>query len=936
MRRIPAATLHTLAFLLVFLLLAALAWQAKRMQETLLHANRSVSHSLEVITVLKAILSSLQDVETGERGFVITGQPIYLDPYLKALERLAGERRRLDELLAPLDAASAERLARLDQRIAERLQIAAGNIESRRQTDLPRAAAQLAVAGGRQTMDQLRGLLGELEAHERRRLAREHGELERHLARGHWQAQFGGLLLAVLFFAALLAISRSLRIRQRLASQAQAGEARLRALLQAIPDRLYEMAPERPPRQLTRRAAGAADAPLEAVLQAAAREAQADLMHSLHWQDAEQREFEIRVVPAGAGVHLAIVREVTETLRARRRLRDQQVFLRSVVDADENLIFVRDAEGRFLLCNQAFAQLLDLRPAQVEGRLPRDLADAGRLDGLLAGDDALLGGAPELRRDELLVEDTGGRERWLQLLKRPLHLSDGSRQILAVAVDISVRRQIERLKAEFISTVSHELRTPLTAIRSALGMLSGSLLEQMPADLRPLLAIAQRNSERLVRLINDILDMEKLEAGGLEFHWTVGPLQPLLSQALENTEPYARDYGVHLALEVLEDAPVRLDTDRFAQIMANLLSNAIKHSPPGSEVRVTLARHGEQLEVAVSDRGSGIPLAFQPRVFERFAQADASDARRRGGTGLGLAITRSLVQHLGGAIGFASQPGHGSRFFVRLPLAAPAPPSPRQARRRPLILVLEAEPAAAASLAELLEAHGYATLVAHSAAQARERLAQNAVQALTLSPQLPDEDALAFLAGLRQQPALAHLPVLVVSLQAPGGEPGERLAGNALGLVDWLDAPLDQQRLLSAVHSGLGQGQPLRILHVEDDPDLRRLVARLLQGSAVELHGAGSLAEARAALTRRRHGLVILDLGLPDGDGGELLPELAAARPPTPVVIFSARDPQRADSELVLRQLVKSRHDSEDLAALIRDYLKHWPASHNRPAKEPR
>ncbi|WP_299310579.1 HAMP domain-containing sensor histidine kinase, partial [uncultured Halomonas sp.] len=232
--------------------------------------------------------------------------------------------------------------------------------------------------------------------------------------------------------------------------------------------------------------------------------------------------------------------------------------------------------------------------------------------------------------------------------------------------------------AEFVSTVSHELRTPLTAIRGALGMLAQGMAGPLPEDARSLVTVADKNGGRLSRLIDDILDMEKLEAGQLVMQPTRLSLAELVAQAIADNGAFAESFQVRFAWHgpLPADGQVMVDPDRFAQVMANLLSNAIKHSPAGGEVRVEVGSRThagrEGLEVAVVDRGQGIPLAFQPRVFERFAQADGSDRRRTGGTGLGLAITRRLVVMMQGQIDFVSVPGEGTRFRVWLP-RAPAP-----------------------------------------------------------------------------------------------------------------------------------------------------------------------------------------------------------------------------------------------------------------------
>jgi signal transduction histidine kinase len=230
----------------------------------------------------------------------------------------------------------------------------------------------------------------------------------------------------------------------------------------------------------------------------------------------------------------------------------------------------------------------------------------------------------------------------------------------------------ERLKDEFVSTVSHELRTPLTSIRGSLSLLSGGVAGPLAPPVAELVGIAHKNSERLLRLINDILDLDKVESGKLDLHQEPAELAPLLVQAVEAHRGYADEYGV--CMEAVLEAPgarARVDADRLGQVLANLLSNAIKFSPRGERVTVRLSRQGPGLRVGVEDRGPGVPEAFRARIFQKFAQADGSDARRRNGTGLGLSIARALVERQGGTLDFASAPGAGTTFWFDLPECPP-------------------------------------------------------------------------------------------------------------------------------------------------------------------------------------------------------------------------------------------------------------------------
>ncbi|WP_043526391.1 ATP-binding protein [Litchfieldella xinjiangensis] len=677
MPRIPDTTWHNLAFILAFVMLIGLGWQAARTQQALLEANQAVTGSLELISAVQNVLSTVQDVETGERGYVITGEVTYLRPYHQALTRLPEDSQSLQRLLQQRGNIEPEWYARLEFLMLRRLSIAEANVAVRELEGREAASLRLLAAGGRQTMDQIRGQLGALEAKERSELARDNRRLERQVVRSRWLGGIGVATVILIFCAALWSVNRNLALRRKLAREAQQGEARVAALLRAVPDELFSIHPPDSVERLDRNAKPAAvPAGLKGeFLSRLAADDDRDRLHSFVWHDDHGNEFEVRMVPAGEATHLAIVRDVTERLRTRRRLLDQRTFLRSVVDADENLIFARDIQGRFQLTNIAFAEFLGLEPGQLEGKRPAELRSGHLLVPLLSGDSELLAGRPELRVPEVEVESARGEIRCLQLLKRPLTLSDGSRYLLAVAVDITQRREIEKVKAEFISTVSHELRTPLTAIRGAMGMLAQGMAGDFPREARPLIDIANKNSERLSRLINDILDIEKLESGRLDFNLQPMRLLPLVRQAIHDNDPYAATFGVSLELhEDPADGWVRVDADRLAQVMANLLSNACKFSPREGIVTLEVLEVNmagkPMLEVGVSDRGPGIPEAYHHRIFERFVQVDSSDRRRLGGTGLGLAITQTLMAEMDGEVGFTSESGQGTRFYVRFPCIA--------------------------------------------------------------------------------------------------------------------------------------------------------------------------------------------------------------------------------------------------------------------------
>lgn len=222
-----------------------------------------------------------------------------------------------------------------------------------------------------------------------------------------------------------------------------------------------------------------------------------------------------------------------------------------------------------------------------------------------------------------------------------------------------------RAKSEFLAVMSHELRTPLTSIKGALGLLSGGAVKDMPEKARRMLDIANDNSDRLIILINDILDIEKLLAGKTVFQHETVMVAELLRRAEASNQGYADQYDVSLAVELnaAEACSIIADESRLMQVLSNLISNAVKYSPKGGCVRITAERIDNKLRISIIDNGEGVPTEYRERIFTHFSQADSSDTREKGGTGLGLAISKEIIERQGGAIGFSSTPGRGATFY---------------------------------------------------------------------------------------------------------------------------------------------------------------------------------------------------------------------------------------------------------------------------------
>lgn len=329
-------------------------------------------------------------------------------------------------------------------------------------------------------------------------------------------------------------------------------------------------------------------------------------------------------------------------------------------------------EGRWLRVNDSVCRMLGYSEAEL---LTTDFQSLTHPDDLTAD----LELASRLRAGEIETYSLDKRyfHRSGRIVHASLHVSFvGDKPgrpgyFVSQIMDISQRVEMDRLKREFISTVSHELRTPLTSIAGSLGLMAGGVAGELPAAAQQLVEIAERNSCRLVRLIDDILYIDKAAAGQLRFERELQPLAPIVRQALEANREYAAGFNVDLELLAAQtDALVRVDRDRLIQVLTNLISNAAKFSPSGSSVSIEMKVRNGRVQVSVTDRGPGIPEAFRSRIFQQFAQADNPDIRNRGGTGLGLSIAKVFMERLGGTIDFTTAEGAGSTFSIYLPCEA--------------------------------------------------------------------------------------------------------------------------------------------------------------------------------------------------------------------------------------------------------------------------
>ena len=664
---------------------------------------REVVRSYETRAELQRLLSLHQDIETGQRGFVITGDERFLEPYkaaiahvgptLTALEGdLGADSVRRGDIVA-LRVASAQMRGFADRTIAQTRSGA-------------REDAQRLVAGaeGKTRMDRLRVLIADLSNGERIELARHTAAAEAVRIRLQRRSVVLETLLLLTLALAMLFIVRINASRELVLRRYADLAARQEAIFESAKDGMIVLNPS---------------GGIESLNPAAAK---------------------MFAYPA------------EELLRR-----------------DVNMLFEVAPERAQV---ETFLRRLKARRLEVAGEVQEFIGRRG-----------------------------DGTSFPLEVSISPFQLKAVT-QFLAVTRDISERREIEQMKGEFVATVSHELRTPLTSIAGSLGLIMGGAAGEVPRKALRMVEIAHANSARLVRLINDILDMEKIEAGRMELDIRPIHLATILTAALHANAGFAAEYGVHIELEPPpEGAAVLADEDRLMQVLTNLLSNAIKFSPRGEAVSVSVTRLERRFRISVADKGAGIADEFRSRIFTKFAQADSSDTRQKGGTGLGLSIVREIVEQLGGFVRFESSRGDGTVFHVDLPAAT---------------------------------------------------------------------------------------------------VPGARGAEIAVP-----DRPADELP---------------RILHVDDDPDMLRVLASAFDAWAV-VYSTPSVQEARSALRFNQFDAAILDIGMEDGSGLDLVPELRLRRVDVPIFVFTAQEVELNQLKGVDRALIKSRASLDQLAAEVMEVI---------------
>jgi signal transduction histidine kinase/DNA-binding response OmpR family regulator/CHASE3 domain sensor protein len=940
----PAGTAFRtlLPLLVVMLFFLGSGYLAGKNIQTIREGSALVIRSQETMTALSDVLSAVQDAETGQRGYLLTGDDSYLEPYRAALGLASTRLDAMEKALAD-DPAQQDRLKLLARRVQDKLDELRETIELRRTQGLEPALAVVTSNRGKAAMDDIRARLAAMGAIELDKRARRLEEMESAyntaLTSGSASAVLG--IVLTIFIAFLL--RRHTRARERDAwlqrgrlelATATGGDLDSGALARASLNFLARFTGAEAGMLFVPAAngfqqigaVGTASAPDGSDLQ---RDGGSLLGRAVD----EKRALVVADVPPGyftvaSGLgqaqprHLVIAPSIHEgevsgviELGFFGAVPAEVVELLELASGDM-AVALRSAAYRAKLSDLLAQTQRQSEALQVQSEELRvsneELEEQSR---------ALRGSQHELEEQQAELEQTNN-----QLFDQSQQLeSERDKLARANAAIVAESHKVQRAsqyKSEFLANMSHELRTPLNSALILSKLLGdnrdGNLSDEQVKFARTIYS----SGTDLLNLINEILDLSKIEAGHIDVHAERFGVEKLLADIAALLGPVASEKGLTLDVSMMADCPPVIESDRqrIEQILKNLMSNALKFTETGGvTVTASAARNG-RVAFSVTDSGIGIAPEQQARIFEAFQQADGSISRRYGGTGLGLSISQELARLLGGDITVESEPGKGSCFRLLVaarlaageraaaPVPAPAParaemPLPRPAMAqeprtagaagkagsngRGLILVVEDDIAFGQIVSDLAVEMGFRAQVAQTAGEALAAARAELPHAIVLDVGLPDQSGLSVLDVLKHDMRTRHIPIHVVSATDHSRK------ALSLGAVGYLGKPATRDELanvLLSLERRLSQ-RPRLVLVVEDDAVQLDAVRELLALADVETIGARSAAECLQALAQHTFDCMVLDLSLPDASGFELLEMLSEqsvdALPP--IIVYTGR-----------------------------------------------
>jgi CheY-like chemotaxis protein/signal transduction histidine kinase len=929
--------------------------------QALREGNERVMQTHRAIVALDQMLSIVQDVETGQRGFLLTNDDRYLEPYNSALHAVPMKLAEIGTLSGE-SPTQAPRIAKLKQHLDSKLAEMKETIELRRAQGLEPALAIVNSGRGKAEMDAIRNQLAELANEETRIRSERIAQMGSAQRTAVASSALSGALGLILTFAIGFLVRRATLARRR-QEWLQSGEVALATAM--LGDQSLEQLGNSVLESLagyTGAVAGAFFAgggalyrrtstygvpddsavpsqitPREGLLGQAAAEDRAMLVNDVPQGylafgstlgQAQPRHF--AMVPASLDGQVNSVFELGFLDPIEER---SFALLRAASKAIA--IAVRSASYRQqlrTLLDETQRQAEELQTQSEELRVSNEeLEEQGR---------ALKESQARLEQQHIELEQTNSQleEQTQQLEKQRDDLERINATVRTKARELE---QASRYKSDFLANMSHELRTPLNSSLILAKLLADNPDDNLTEEQVKYARTIQSSGNDLLTLINDILDLSKIEAGHVEIRPEVVAVERLAGNLRQLFEPVAADKKLDLVIDIAAGCPAEIETDpqRLEQVLKNLLSNACKFTEKG-EIRLIVDKTSDgQIAFAVSDTGIGISADQQSRVFEAFHQADGTISRKFGGTGLGLSISRQLARLLGGTIDIKSEEGKGSTFTVTIPavydpakvapredqpsapatVAPAASQTPRSAspavlRRvkddrnaladaKRVLLVVEDDDKFAAILRDISREMGFHALVAGTADEALSLAREFVPNAIILDVGLPDQSGLSVLDRLKRDDQTRHIPIHVVS----GQDHAE--TAFSLGAVGYEIKPVKREQLVEVLQKFEERlaKRAHRILIVEDDPVQREAVAQLLASDEVETVTAGTAAECVRLLGEQTFDCMVLDLTLPDASGYSLLETLSQegnyAFPP--VIVYTGKD-LSADDEQRLRRYSKS------------------------------
>jgi PAS domain S-box-containing protein len=605
-------------------------------------------------------------------------------------------------------------------------------------------------------------------------------------------------------------------------------------------------------------------------------------------------------------------RKQTETVTAE---------MAAIVDSSNDAIIGMTLDGVITTWNRSAEHIYGYGATEMVGQNILLLVPAGRpvevdvIAGMLAGDARTESfETSRSRKDGQLIN--------VSLTVSPIRDSEGrivgaSSVARDVTENVAIRAELIMANAElveanrhktlFLANMSHELRTPLNSILGFSELLIDPPADRFPPETRiRFLNQIHTSGQHLLALINDLLDISKVEAGQMELRLKTVSVSELVNQVASTVEPLAAQKHIHLELDVARAGELHADEAKVKQMILNLVSNAIKFTPDGGTVTITAYRIAGHMEIAVIDTGIGIGEQDLPRMFKEFQQVDSGVNRTQKGTGLGLALTRNLARLHGGDVRVVSTLGKGSRFTIDLPIKgrgarrlpnAPALPVEKAADdpARPLVIVVEDDPAAAELLARQIDRAGFRTEIASTGAKALVLAQIRKPVAITVDIMLPDMDGWEILKRLKKDEVTNQIPAVVVSVV------DNPELGAALGALDYLVKPLDTKELvhrLSKINlNRIAAGGRTCVLVVDDEPANRAWLKEVLEPAGFDVALASTGREAIELAKSSKPDVVVLDLMMPEMDGFDVVDALSGdqSTQAIPIVVLTAKQLTIAD-----------------------------------------